>query len=95
MSQKLDNLMMNFNKLVELKFKEFLYIFLKNYYHNATCEKLTHILMNLPLGYFLNEKDISHIFKNGKPLSYNEVIELLSKKNIKSIIEEDECHTNG
>jgi len=93
--QHIDDLMKNFDPLVESKFREFLYTFLQKYYHNATREKLTHIIMNLPLGYFLNEDDINHLFQKNKSLSYKELINLLKEHNLKQITEGDECHTNG
>jgi len=93
--QNIDDLMKNFDSLVEPKFKEFLYTFLKKYYHNATREKLAHIIMNLPLGYFIGIGDVKHLTEKRSQLSYKELIELLSKHNLKSITEEGECHTSG
>lgn len=89
MPQKIDELMKSFDSLVEPKFKEFLYTFLKKYYHNATREKLAHIIMNLPLGYFIGVGDINHLLKKSRPLSYKELLELLSERNLESITEED------
>jgi len=86
-SQHIDELMANFDSLVEPKFKEFLYIFLKKYYYNATREKLAHIIMNLPLGYFIGAGDIEHLTEKGRPLSYKELIELLSKPNLEQTTE--------
>jgi len=88
MSQQVNELMKNFDPLVESKFKEFLYEFLQRYYHNTTREKFAHIIMNLPLGYFLNKNDIEHLFEKNRSLSYKSLINLLSKHNIKPIIKE-------
>ncbi|RLG45553.1 MAG: hypothetical protein DRN81_01155 [Thermoproteota archaeon] len=88
MSENINALMQNFDRLVEPKFKEFLYTFLKKYHKNATQEKMAHIIMNLPIGYFIGIGDIKHLTEKRGLLSHKELIELLSKKDIKLIIEE-------
>lgn len=95
MSQQIDELIENFDPLVEPKFKEFLYEFIQRYYHNTTREKFIHIIMNLPLGYFLNKKDIEHLFEKNRSLSYKALIDLLSKGDLKLITKEGECRSNG
>ena len=68
----------NFDPLVESKFKEFVVFFMKNYRTNATRKKMAHIILNLPLGFFMKEEDLEGMCVKNKAPSYHKFIEMIN-----------------
>jgi len=80
MKQVYEGLFEKANPLVEKKFKEFLYVFINQYKINPTRKKLAHLLMNVPVGFFINDGDIKKLLKNNRPPTHDELISWLSDR---------------
>ena len=72
--------------LVENKFKDMIAIFLKKYQDNPMREKLKHLLLNLPVGLFLNQGDLKCVGE--RPMKYRDLIIFLLKRDLKQFTEE-------
>ena len=87
MSQRIEELLAKCSPSVEAKFKEFLYTFIKKYRDNPTRAKATHLIMNLPVGFFIDASDVKQIFVNNRAPQYNALMELLTdQQKLKKII---------
>lgn len=92
MVEKFEELFKDLSPSVESKFKEFLYKFLKTYRDNPTKAKATHLIMNLPVGFFIGGDDVKELFVNNRVLSFNTLMRLLSdKRKLKKIIGGDDA----
>jgi len=80
MKQKYEELFEKAHSSVEQKFKEFLYLFIKQYQINPTRRKLTHLLMNTPVGFFINDNDIKKLLKGNRPPTHDELIAWMSDR---------------
>lgn len=90
MRQKYEELFNKFHSLVDSRFKEFLYVFIRQYQNNPTRRKAAHLIMNLPVGFFINDNDIKKLFKNNRAPSHNDLIAWLSDRiNLVNMIKGD------
>jgi len=80
MKQKYEELLNKAHPSVEKKFKEFLYLFLNEYKINPTRRKLAHLLMNVPVGFFIDSNDIKKLLKGNRPPTQDELIAWLSDR---------------
>jgi len=72
----------NMDDFVDNKFREFVYVFLKNYKDNPTKRKFQHFILNLPIGFILERDDLSALMSNDKAPDYREFVSMLKDNNI-------------
>jgi len=81
-----------FDSLTEEKFKDFIMTFLKIYQRNPTKQKMKHLILNLPIGFFLNQSDIDKLPIDrgyGLPMKYQDLFDMIkSKTSIANLIKE-------
>jgi len=75
-----EGLFQKINPLVENKFKEFLYLFINQYKNNPTRRKAAHLIMNIPVGFFIDYDDVAKMFKNNRPPTHDEMVSFLSDR---------------
>lgn len=80
MLPRYEGLFEKFNPLVESKFKEFLYAFIRQYENNPTKRKAAHLIMNLPVGLFIDDDDMKKLFKNGRAPTHDDLMAWMKDK---------------
>ena len=87
-SEDFKELAKEFDKYVESKFIELMMVSLKRYRDNPTKSKFSHIILNTPIGFFVEANDIKRLLSDNRTPGYKEIISLLkSKKEILKLME--------
>ncbi len=85
-----------YDPLVEKKFKELMIAAIQGYRTNPTRKKCAHIILNLPMGAFLKEKDVTDfIFENNRTIKLKELINFILAEKPVNIIERRMSHESG
>lgn len=87
-SSDIKNVVSKFDDNVEDKFIEMIAFSVKRYRENPTRKKFMHILMNLPLGFFLTTEDVGSVFKGRDLPTYKELLGMIDNSKLaKSMFE--------
>ena len=76
----------NCDPMVDDRFKNVMVSSIKAFQDNPTKTKLRWLLLNLPVGFFINQKELKCVAD--RPMGYRDLINMLLARDIKKLTEE-------